>query len=96
LALKYQWRISLKVTVDIDLTPEEARTMLGLPDMQPMQESVMKRLEEKMLESLDEMSQPDYLFKRFFPVGMQGMEEFSRMTQEVMSKTMNSNKEEEG
>jgi len=86
----------LKVTVDIDLTPEEARTMLGLPDMQPMQESVMKRLEEKMLESLDEMSQPDYLFKRFFPVGMQGMEEFSRMTQEVMSKTMNSNKEEEG
>lgn len=70
--------------------------MLGLPDMQPMQESVMKRLEEKMLESLDEMSQPDYLFKRFFPVGMQGMEEFSRMTQEVMSKTMNSNKEEEG
>ncbi|MBT5332211.1 MAG: hypothetical protein HOL48_10575 [Porticoccaceae bacterium] len=86
----------MKVTVDIDLTPEEARTMLGLPDMQPMQESVMKRLEEKMLESLDEMSQPDYLFKRFFPVGMQGMEEFSRMTQEVMSKTMNSNKEEEG
>ena len=86
----------MKVNVDIDLTPEEARTMLGLPDMQPMQESVMKRLEEKMLESLDEMSQPDYLFKRFFPVGMQGMEEFSRMTQEVMSKTMNSNKEEEG
>ena len=81
----------MKVTVDIDLTPEEARTMLGLPDMEPMQEAVMKRLEEKMLESLDEMSQPDYLFKRFFPVGMQGMEEFSRMTTEVMSKSMKSN-----
>lgn len=85
----------MKITVDVDLTPEEARTMLGLPDMQPMQESVMKRLEEKMLESLDEMSQPDYLFKRFFPVGLQGMEEFSRMTQEVMSKAMNTKNEED-
>ena len=85
----------MKINVDIDLTPEEARTMLGLPDMQPMQESVMKRLEEKMLESLDEMSQPDYLFKRFFPVGMQGMEDFSRMTQEVMSKTMASKTEDD-
>jgi hypothetical protein len=32
------------------------------------------------------MSQPDYLFKRFFPVGIQGMEQFSRMTQEVMER----------
>lgn len=85
----------MKVTVDIDLTPEEARTMLGLPDMEPMQEAVMKRLEEKMVESLDEMSQPDYLFKRFFPVGMQGMEEFGRMTTEVMSKSMKSNPEDD-
>ncbi len=78
----------MKISIDIDLTPEEARTVLGFPDMKPMQESVMKRLEEKMLESLDEMSQPDYLFKRFFPVGGQSMEEFSRMTQEVMSRAM--------
>lgn len=85
----------MKINVDIDLTPEEARTMLGLPDMAPMQESVMKRLEEKMLESLDEMSQPDYLFKRFFPTGIQGMEEFSRMTQEVMSKAMSPDKDKD-
>lgn len=64
--------------------------MMGLPDMKPMQESVMKRLEERMLESLDEMSQPDYLFKRFFPIGIQGMEEFHRMTSEVMAKAMES------
>lgn len=80
----------MKINVDIDLTPEEARTMLGLPDMKPMQEAVMQRLEEKMLESLDEMSQPDYLFKRFFPLGIQGMEDFQRMTAEVMSKAMES------
>lgn len=86
----------MKIKVDIDLTPEEARTMLGLPDMKPMQESVMSRLEEKMLESLDEMSQPDYLFKRFFPIGIQGMEDFQRMTAEVMSKAMDSGSKKEG
>jgi hypothetical protein len=30
----------MKVHIDIDCTPEEARTFFGLPDLQPMQEAV--------------------------------------------------------
>ena len=76
----------MKIKLDIDLTPEEARKLMGMPDMEPLQQSMMKRLEAKMHEALDEMSQPDYLFKRFFPIGIQGMEQFQRMTQEVMER----------
>jgi Family of unknown function (DUF6489) len=76
----------LKINIDIDMTPDEARKLMGMPDMEPLQKAMMVKLEEKMHEALDEMSQPDYLFKRFFPVGIQGMEQFQRMTQEVMER----------
>ncbi len=82
----------MKVTIDIDLTPDEARKLMGMPDIEPLQRSMMSKLEEKMQEALDEMSQPDYLFKRFFPVGIQGMEEFQRMSQEIMDKAMQGGK----
>jgi len=34
----------MKVTIDIDCTPAEARAFFGLPDVQPLQTAVMDRL----------------------------------------------------
>ena len=31
----------MKITVEIDCTPDEARQFLGLPDMKPMQAALM-------------------------------------------------------
>ena len=31
----------MKITVNVDCTPEEARSFLGLPDVQPLQAAVM-------------------------------------------------------
>lgn len=39
----------MKVTIDIDCTPAEAREFLGLPNIQPMQEKAIKAVEEKLL-----------------------------------------------
>ena len=36
----------MKATMNIDCTPEEARVFLGLPDVQPMQEHLMKEMQE--------------------------------------------------
>jgi len=38
----------MKITVDIDCTPEEARKFLGLPDVAPMQETLMRQVQERM------------------------------------------------
>ena len=32
----------MKVTVEVDCTPEEARRFLGLPDVVPMQQAAME------------------------------------------------------
>jgi hypothetical protein len=44
----------MKVTIEIDCTPLEAREFMGLPDVQPMQAAMMDKLQEKMMANLDQ------------------------------------------
>jgi hypothetical protein len=46
----------MKITVNIDCTPLEARQFFGLPDVEPMQKSVMTEIERKMLAEMDNFS----------------------------------------
>jgi len=68
----------VKINFDIDCTPEEARSFLGLPDVQPMQKSMMAEVEERMKAGLDAMG-PDALFKTWLPAGMEGFEQMQKM-----------------
>lgn len=36
----------MKITVDVDCTPEEARRFLGLPDLAPVHEAYVERLQK--------------------------------------------------
>ncbi len=53
----------MKVTINIECTPEEARSYMGLPDVQPLQKEMMKIMRDKTLEN----------FKRMEPEGMMQM-----------------------
>jgi len=68
----------MKVHVDIDCTPEEARAFLGLPDVQPVQAAVMKELENRLMASMQAMD-PETLMKTWVPAGLAGMEQMQRM-----------------
>ena len=67
----------MKVKIDIDCTPEEARTFLGLPDVAPLQEAVMKEMQERMSTMLRSMD-AETLFKTWFPGGFQGLEQLQK------------------
>lgn len=68
----------MKISVDIDCTPEEARTFLGLPDVKPMQEAMMTQIQERMSTSLLAM-EPETILKTWLPAGVQGMEQLQKM-----------------
>ncbi len=68
----------MKVNFDIECTPEEARRFLGLPDLGPMQERMMKELEERMAENLRALD-PETLVKTWMPMTMQGWGEMQKM-----------------
>lgn len=63
----------MKITIDIDCTPEEARRFIGLPDVQPMQDALMKEVERRLMANLQAM-EPDQLLKTWLPASLQGWE----------------------
>lgn len=64
----------MKVTIDIDCTPEEARAFLGLPDVRAAQDAVMAALKDRMMASLAAM-EPEAVLKTWLPLGLEGIEQ---------------------
>ncbi len=64
----------MKVSINVDCSPEEARTFLGLPDVQPMQRAAMAQMEKKMLAEMDCMT-PETIMKSWMSLAPQGSEQ---------------------
>jgi hypothetical protein len=62
----------MKVTVDIDCTPEEARAFLGLPNVEPMQEQLIAQLQEQLSKYLAN-ADPEVMLKTWFPESIKGL-----------------------
>jgi hypothetical protein len=58
----------MKVKIDIDCTPEEARTFFGLPDLGPLQQEMLKAMQEKMTGAMGAMD-PESIMKAWMPGG---------------------------
>ncbi|WP_407159626.1 DUF6489 family protein [Bradyrhizobium sp. STM 3557] len=55
----------MKVNIEIDCTPQEARQFFGLPDVGPMQMAVMDKLQQQMTSNIDKMN-PEALLQSWF------------------------------
>lgn len=65
----------MKVKIEIECTPDEARQFFGLPDVKPMQASLMAKMESQMLEAADRFS-PDSMLRTWMSLAPQGAESF--------------------
>jgi len=68
----------VKITMNVDCTPEEARAFLGLPDVQPLQNAMMDEITERLRASLA-TADPETLMKTWFPAGPQSVEQIQKM-----------------
>ena len=68
----------MKVTVDIDCSPDEARRFLGLPDVAPMQEMILEHMQSQIMKASTAMD-PDTIFKTVFPMGTEALSGFQKM-----------------
>ncbi len=58
----------MKVVIDIDCTPEEARAFFGLPDLGPLQKEMIAQLQERMKSAMGAMD-PEAIVKAWMPGG---------------------------
>ncbi|MBI5129054.1 MAG: hypothetical protein HZA66_06405 [Rhodopseudomonas palustris] len=83
----------MKVNVEIDCTPDEARAFFGLPNVQPMQNAVMDRLQQQMLSNIEKVS-PEALMQSWFTFDPKIAERFQDMfvTMAGLGGTLNKDK----
>ncbi len=74
----------MKAIMNIDCTPEEARTFLGLPDVQPMQEHLMKEMQERLSANLKAMD-PNTMINAWLPATFKGFEQLQDLLASQMS-----------
>lgn len=65
----------MKVTIEVDCTPAEARSFMGLPDVEPLQTEVMAEIQRRSMQALA-LTDPQQLLKNWVPWGAQGLETF--------------------
>jgi hypothetical protein len=46
----------MKITMNVECTPEEARTFLGLPDLKPIQDEVMQEMRNRLMAGMVAMT----------------------------------------
>lgn len=63
----------MKVTMEVDCTPQEARQFLGLPDVQPLQAAVLAEMEKRMMAEMERFS-PDAVLKNWMTLMPQSAE----------------------
>lgn len=63
----------MKVTMDIECTPEEAREFFGLPDVKPLQDRALSELSERMTAAARDLD-PNALLGQWMQGGTQGLE----------------------
>src|SRR4029077_19774327 len=75
---KLQSGAVMKVNVEIDFTPLEARQFIGLPDVQPMQMAVMDKLQKQLMANIEKVS-PEALMQSWFTFDPKIAERFQDM-----------------
>lgn len=74
----------MKFTINIDMTPEELRRALGLPDVAVLQDEIVNRIREQM-DAGAEGYDPLTLLKPYMNQGIGSMEAFQKMLFTMMS-----------
>lgn len=51
----------MKITMNVDCTPEEARAFLGQPDLKPMQDALMQEMRDRLMAGIAAMDPAETL-----------------------------------
>ena len=68
----------MKMTIEVDCTPEEARRFLGLPDVSGLNDAMVKEVQSRMAANMAVLS-PDELMKTWSAFGAGAQDHFRKL-----------------
>ena len=66
----------MKITMNIECTPEEARAFLGQPDLKPMQDELMQEMRNRAIAGIAAMDPAEMLRNWMGTTGLGQMQQF--------------------
>jgi hypothetical protein len=75
----------MKLTIDIDCTPQEARTFFGLPDVEALNAMIVEEMTERAQANMDTLADPEKFMAQAMNMGGKGMEAMQAMMIAAMS-----------
>lgn len=75
----------MKVTVDVDCTPEEARRFLGLPDLAPVHQAYVERMTKMVTDGASPESFGE-IMKSWGPMSETGLAMWRQMVDQMAGK----------
>ncbi|MBV9063964.1 MAG: hypothetical protein JOY77_13710 [Alphaproteobacteria bacterium] len=67
----------MKINIELDMSPEEARRLMGLPDVAGLQAEMLEEMRKRMKAAMGS-ADPQALLKAWMPMGAQGFEQFQK------------------
>ena len=77
----------MKINIEVDCTPDEARRFLGLPDVAPMQQRMLEGLEQRLGKAI-EVADPQKLMEQWLPISVKGMEQWQGVWSQLAQAAM--------
>ncbi len=68
----------MKMTIEVDCSPEEARRFLGLPDVSTLNEQLVEEMKKRVSANMSLMS-PDEMMKNWMSFGAGAQEQFRKL-----------------
>lgn len=76
----------MNIKIDIEMTPEELRKFFGLPNVADMQEAIMSRMKETIVDKMNEQGLPE-VQTGFVEQSFKAMEAYQQMFMDALEQT---------
>jgi hypothetical protein len=84
----------MKITIDVEATPQEMREFFGLPNLQPLQDDILNAIRDNMKQGVTGFD-PMTLMKPLFPAQMQSMEMLQKTFWDAFTKASQAPRQQE-
>jgi len=74
----------MKITVDVDCTPEEARRFMGLPDLTPVHDAYIGQMLDAVKNGGVSRDMLEGMMKNWMPMGETGMKMWTQLFDNVI------------
>ncbi|EGF92017.1 hypothetical protein ABI_04490 [Asticcacaulis biprosthecium C19] len=79
----------MKVTVNVECSPQEARAFLGLPDVEPLNDYMISAMKQRMEQNIHSMK-PEEMMKNWSSLGVTAQDQFFKLMQSAAQASMGS------